>query len=677
MPELNETLADVNKELYRTWRDERVNWDTTAREDIDFANGNHFTEDEVDEMESRNQAAVPMDRIGSAIDNLKASLTSRPPMFQITPREDSDAKIAQIWNSILQYNWELSDGNMQVKNALHDYATTGLGYLYVYIDYDEDLGRGEVKFKHLSPFRVYVPSSSRDRFFDDAEGIIVSTIMTGEQLVSLYPELGNRVNENGEIVEDGIINELSATMEEDYPASQQSNTHNTYTPAEVKDKDILNYKFQVLERFYRTRVPFVRLIDKRQQQVEEIILSEDEFEVWLQEEQNVNALTQGFVDKQTVFQTRIGSIATVDDYVLYDEILSTDVYPVIPLLNQWTETPFPKSDVSRAKPVQRLLNKLWSLALSHAQSSAGLKLIVPIGFALNGIDELESQWANPNAVIEGDTSVGEPHYPQPQPLAAEFYRLIQQCEFYIDFIFGLPEMMQGFSEKAPETARGIERLASLGSQRPKSKLRDIEFALTRLGRVLYNFDKGHYTFKKVFRLIQPNNDLTEVMVNIYDDASNAIADFYRERHLLSRADIRIEPGSTLPNSKWNEFKMYLEAYSAGLVDNVEVIKKNPSLFDKEGILKRMDERQKMSQYIQQLEQQIKSLKGDLQTAQREAVHDRQRVEVEKTKSDLKGIVAQAQADRKISREKLQNEVQLIIERLENQSDSMETSQNKE
>ena len=90
-------------------------------------------------------------------------------------------------------------------------------------------------------------------------------------------------------------------------------------------------------------------------------------------------------------------------------------------------------------------------------------------------------------------------------------------------------MMHGFSDKAPDTVRGTERMIALGSERPKSKLRDIEFSINRIGKVLYNLSKGHYGFKKMFRLSQPNNDLTEVMVYVYDDVSNTIVDIKKER----------------------------------------------------------------------------------------------------------------------------------------------------
>ena len=655
--------ASYNEELYRQWRDSRSDWDTEARKDIDFYLGNHFSQDESDELSQRNQADIPMDRISAAIEKFKAVLTSRPPAFTITPREDSDVQVATLWRTVMGYVWQNSDGDWQMKQAIQDYATTGMGYLYAYIDSESDFGRGDVKFTYVDPFRVYASPSSRDRWFGDSDGIILSTILTGEQAVNLYPELADKQDPlTGEIIP-GLINDISGFTydEEDYPSSQNKNSMVVFTPADVKDKDYYQVKkYQVLERFYKVKVPYYRVIDMQTQ--DEDILSQEEYAKFYQE--NTEAFDIGAFTAIEVLQTRVKVCASMGEVVLYEQILNTDEYPIIPLPNIWTGTPYPKSDVSRARPMQRLLNKLWSLALSHAQASAGLKLLVPLG-SVDDIDQLEKDWANPNAVIEVDSSQGEPHYPAPQPLAGEFYRLIQQSEFYIDFIFGLPEMMHGFAEKAPETMRATERMIALGSERPKSKLRDIEFSINKLGKVLYNLSKGHYTYKKIFRLAQPNNNITEVMANFYTDVSQAILDLKKERHMLDQHDVRIEPGSTMPSSKYAELAVYLEAFQMGIVDRYEVLKKNPELFDKEGIMRRTEEKQLMQQQIQAMDAQIKNLQGDLQTAQRESVSDRKRVEVEKFKSRLSEINSESKADRRVQRGKLENEVKLEVEKLAN------------
>jgi len=652
--------AKENQELHRRWRDARADWETDARNDVDFYHGNHFTNAESQELQSRNQADVPMDRISPAIEKLKSVITAKPPVFTAIPREDSDTKISSAWRTILGYVWQISDGDVHMKDAIHNYAVTGLGYLYVYLDNEADFGRGEVKFTSINPFRVYVPPSSRDRFFTDADSLILSTILTGDQIVNLYPALGAQVDEEtGELIP-GLIEEISSYSEEDYPNAQNKNSMSITTPAEAKDLDNWSSeRYQILERFFKVKVPFYRVVDSRSG--EEMILNDEEFAAFLEE--NPGVFERGLMSFEEVLQTRIGVVATVGEVVLYESVLNTDVYPIIPLPNVWSGTPYPKSDVSRTRPMQRLLNKLWSLAMSHAQASAGLKLLVPLGSAINGLDQLEKDWANPNAVIEIDTSQGEPHYPAPTPLAAEFYRLIEQAEFYIDFVFGLPEMMHGFSEKAPETVRGTERMLMLGAERPKSKLRDIEFGVNILGRVMYSFSKGHYTFQKIFRLIQPNNNINEVSVNLYTDMTETVMDIAKDRNNIGQHDIRIEPGSTLPTSKWAEYGVYFEAYQAGLVDRTEVLKKNPEIFDKESILSRMSEIAQLQQANEQLQQQVKALRGDLQTAQRESVQDKKRVAVEKFKRDLAGVRADAKADKKVQTNKFADTVKFELEKL--------------
>jgi hypothetical protein len=57
------------------------------------------------------------------------------------------------------------------------------------------------------------------------------------------------------------------------------------------------------------------------------------------------------------------------------------------------------------------------------------------------------------------------------------------------------------------------------------------------------------------------------------------------------------------------------------------------------------------------------LEGDLQTAQRESVHDRKRVEVEKFKSRLADIASDAKSDRRVQLNNLQNKVKLEAEKL--------------
>jgi len=604
------------------WRDARSDWDTEARESIDFFLGNHYSQEESDALRAVGQGDFVIDRVYASIEKLKSLLTSRAPKYSAVGREDSDSRMANVWRTLLEYVWDISDGDTQFKQAVHDYATAGMGYFYAYIDPEADFGRGEVKYTYIDPFRVYVDPASRNRYMDDASGVILSTILTEDQLVNLYPQ-----------VEPYLEDIESYYEEEDYPTSNKRNSSVSFTPDTTYNLEFHRInKYRILERFSKVKVPFFRVFNK--QDGSEVILDQAKYTEFIQQEQVILLMEAGLIEIVEVKQTRIKITATAGEILLYETILNTDIYPIVPVPNIWTGTPYPKSDISKIKDSQRLLNKLFSLTLSHAQASAGLKLLVPEG-SVDDLGQLEQDWANPNAVIAYNPEFGAPHFPAPQSLSNEFYNLISRIEHYIDLSLGIPELMQGFNEGAPETVRGTAMLAEMGETRGKSKLRDIEGSLNRLGKSIYNLAKNHYTYEKTFRIVQPNNDITEFTVNMYDNKQQEINAIVNDI-TIGHYDVRIISGSTLPSNRVAEYNMYLEAFKMNLVDDVEVLKKT-EIFDKEGVLKRKGQMAQLQSYVKQLEEQVKKLSGDLQTSERETVNSRKRVETEKFKTKLHEI----------------------------------------
>jgi len=647
------------RETFDRWHNAREDWDVAAREDIDFYLGNHFTSDEADELASRNQSAVPMDRLYSAIEQFKAIITSKPPKFSAVAREDSDNKLANVWKVILEYIWDISDGDEQFKQAVHDYTVTGLGYFYAYIDKEADYGRGEIKFKHLNPFKVYVDPNSRERYFGDASGIMVSNIMSKMQVLDAYPQLGQPTEEGSEKL---LIDQIETVSEEDWPDNSNKRTMDSFTPDVVKDYDYQgsSEKYRLIEYYSKVKVPYYRLLDRRNNQ--EKIIPQEQFQAMQQDKQFLNAIKKGLIDFVEVQQTRIRQTGSLGQIVLYDSVLDTDIYPVVPVPNIWTNTPYPMSDVRKNKDFQRFLNKVVSLITSHAQASSGLKLLIPQG-SVQDIEELERDWANPNATLEYDASFGEPHFPAPQALSSSIMQLPAMIEKYIDLNMGIFEMMQGNAEVAPRTSSATMMLEDFGQRRSKSKLRDVEGSLKRIGKVVYNLAKSHYNFQKTFRISQPNNDINEYTVNkrLYDDKSKELMEIENDVS-VGQFDIRVIGNSTMPSNKWGEWEVYMQAYQSGLIDKVEALKKT-DIFDKEGVLSRTDQIQQLQQALGQAQQQIKKVSGDLQTAHRESIQARKRTEVEKFKAELSKESSSRKADDKLAIGKLKDAVKLESEKL--------------
>ena len=225
MIEQDKRVVEI-RQLWKRWHEARLEWADHAREDIDFYLGNHFSAAEIDELQSRNQSSIPLDRLYGAIEQFKAIITSKPPKFSALPREDSDSDLANVWKAILEYVWNISDGNEIFKQVIHDYSVTGLGYFYAYTDIEADYGRGEVKFTYVDPFRVVVDPNARNKYFDDSTGMMLSTIFTKFQLLDLYPQLSEEV-EDGKL----LIDEVEGYHEDEtFPSAGNNRTVGSFTP---------------------------------------------------------------------------------------------------------------------------------------------------------------------------------------------------------------------------------------------------------------------------------------------------------------------------------------------------------------------------------------------------------------------------------------------------------------
>jgi len=128
----------------------------------------------------------------------------------------------------------------------------------------------------------------------------------------------------------------------------------------------------------------------------------------------------------------------------------------------------------------------------------------------------------------------------------------------------------------------------------------------------------------------------------------------------------------------------MDAYAKGLIDRQEVLKKT-EVFDMEGVMQRTDEISQLQSQLQQAQEQIKKLNGDLQTAHRESIASRKRTEVEKFKGKLKEQEYDSKTQNKVSIDKLSNAVKLETEKLRlateagkkrSQTQGSEKSQNK-
>lgn len=724
-----EPIADETKRLFDLYKRKRDIWESQAREDQEYRLGRQWTEEQTKVMEGRGQAPIVVNRIHPAVETAKAMLTANRPSFKVSPREDSDTKVANVLNNLLTYMYDVSDGRGSIRKAIDDYYVTGLGYLLVYQNPLADDGKGEVMFKDIDPLDVYVDPNSRDPFFDDAENIIISRNFTKEQAKSLYPQYKNAIDaSSGSYDSDSIITGRTDNTGLTFPGDID-------TLAEGDNEYVRGY-----ERFYKVSVNMYRVHEKYTGK--EYRFNEDEFQQYIstevgilngkiiegaekvaqaQEQQsqmkqqmldaNLKALDEDIdkmseelevqymeQEKQLTEQVQLGSIlpdrmelelirlregidkqvkdarenamiqagqasqlpgieikskahligeglietvpiavkqvkqcVVIGDTHIYSRILPSSNYPIVPMVNLHTRTPYPMSDVRMVKGLQDYINKTRSLIIAHATTATNMKVLVPSGSV--DMKEFEEKWAMPGVGIEVDFDMGQPVVASPAPLPNELYNNEQTAKNDIDHQLGLYEMMMGNSQAAPQTYKATISLDEFGQRKIKSKLADVESCLQRVAKVAIQMMQELYQEEKVMRVVNPNNSLTEFAINkkLYDDKTNEVK--IVNDITIGKYDVVYVSGSTLPSNRYAELEFYMDAYGKGIIDKAEVLKKT-EVFDMEGVLERTDTIQQLSAQVEQLSAELKKVNGDMQTLTRENVHLKQKVEVEKFKTDL-------------------------------------------
>ena len=685
--------VQLTRELFHDYKSARELWAQKFQESVEFRAGAQWTNEERDVLESRGQAPIVVNRIHPIVETAKSLLTYNSPQFRSTGREDSDRDTAKVFSDLFQYIWSISSGDEELKRTIDDYYVGGMGVFQVYQDPDADMGKGEVYIKSINPLDVYIDPNSKDTYARDAANILITTYMTEEQSMQIYPEFTDIIEEAA----------MHPDESDDYPVTNLAATEGQLFATD--GTETVHTRRQFIERYSKERHSYYNCYEPFSQQ--EHLLSEDEYkeylltyyvkvktvkgeEIILFEEESVedmftvieeygpmfhyevpdleldpagNPIQQnpirvpgpedensipgsttvlipmtveeligtGTIVSNAIEECRVKLVVSVGDKKLYERLLPTEDYPIIPLMNVHHRNPFPESDVRLYRPLQEYINKIRSLIIAHASTSTNVKLLIPRGSA--DLNQIEQEWSKAGtSVIEFDAELGAPIVAGPVPLPNELYKNEADAKYDLEYGFGIFELMQGSSKSAPSTYRGTLVIDEFGQRRIKSRRDDIEGMLNQVAKVAIPLMQQLYTEEKVIRLIQPNGDEKEQRFNFYKEMENGDVSRFHDIG-VGKYDVVVVSGSTLPTNRMALLNTYMEMYKMGLIDQTEVLKKS-ELIDVDGVLERSGQMKQMMQQMQAMEQELKKVKGDLQTASREEIHAKKRLEVEKFSGDL-------------------------------------------
>jgi len=705
-PEVKESI-----ELFDEYKSSRQIWAQGFQEALEFRAGAQWSHEEKEVLESRGQAPIVVNRIHPIVETAKSLLTYNSPQFRATAKEDSDRHTAKVFSDLFQHMWNISSGDEELKKTIDDYYVGGMGVFQVYQNAAADNGKGEVLLKSINPLDVYIDPNSKDPYARDASHIIVCKHMTDEVAKNTYPSFMDIIENSDPAVmddDDTPATNLAATEGQQFHADDHSKKHTKRKYMERYSRVAHPY-YHVYEPFANEEFIFTELeyegyldnyyfIVRKMTGEEEVVhddegiailiqhmvdyghvfhfkLPEPKFDQMGQQMQQEPEIVPGVEDEEgipgstiqlipmskeeligtgrikvnNILKPCIELVVSVGQSLLYKRVMPTEDYPIIPMMNVHHRNPYPDSDVRLYRPMQEYINKIRSLIIAHASTSTNVKLLIPRGSA--DLRQIESEWSKAGtSVIEFDAELGAPIVAGPVPLPNELYKNEADAKYDLEYGFGIFELMQGSTQSAPSTYRGTLVIDEFGQRRIKSRRDDIENFLNQCAKVAIPLMQQMYTEEKVLRLIQPNGELNEQRINFYAEMPDGAVKRFHDVG-TGRYDITVVSGSTLPTNRMALLQTYQELYQAGLIDQVEVLKKS-ELVDVEGVLDRSGHIKQLEQMVQGLQEELKKVKGDLQTAEREEIHAKKRLEVEKFSGDLDKISNRADASASLMKARL-------------------------
>lgn len=186
--------AKNNRNLYQRANDHhRRRWQVNARKNRDYYNNDQLTEKDRKDLEDAGMPTFIVNRTTPVIEMMRYFATANSPMWQAQGRDASDSDLAHLHNAVSMYCWEQSDGQNLFGQIVQDALVEGCGYFHIDIDMNQDHGKGEVVFRRVSPYDVYVDCTSTDFLFRDASYMVIKKDLPKSQLLSMLPDYQTKI----------------------------------------------------------------------------------------------------------------------------------------------------------------------------------------------------------------------------------------------------------------------------------------------------------------------------------------------------------------------------------------------------------------------------------------------------------------------------------------------------
>lgn len=363
------------------------------KEDFKFAQGNQWTQDDVETLRKAGVKALTINKIKPIIKLVTGLERQSKSDYQAFPEGGEDLVTADIATRLMKNVVKNSSAALKMSEVFKHGVVGGMCFIEPYIDYSFDLINGDLKFKKISGTDVYLDPDFQEYDLSDCKYVIkISKDLSKEDLELLFPDEKRKINDitSGKINFDTLISDGEPHIQGlDYP--HESNT----TEVDVIEQtyDLVDYYYKQLDTKYYVVVADKGIVKDAENKEEAVLLA-------------------GQLNGQVVAKTVpvIYHAQVCGDQILYDDVCWTyprwKSFPLIPYfaelitedLDDWSLKC--QGVVRVIKDLQEEYNKRRTQELRHLNASANSGFDIEDGqLDDENLEKLKKYGSSPGVVV--------------------------------------------------------------------------------------------------------------------------------------------------------------------------------------------------------------------------------------------------------------------------------------
>lgn len=481
----------------------------------------------------------------AAVNSILPILTDNRPQWTVLPRTPEDSEVASILRAVFEWLWEENSCSILLPKTCLNTLVFGNGFWK--LRWNPDLHRGsvagDIEILDVDPTNILFNPETTS--IENAERVTHVEQVPVSKVKRMFPDMASKIKP-GTRDSSFVVNR---------PHQSQAAGSGAAT---IRYEDT---KGSLLHEFPQSAARAIGPDTNESVTVAETWSVDEETGMWR---------------KTTVTQ----------DLLLEDTLTAHETPPFVHFMDHsvgWTV--WATGEIQHVENLQHELNKRRGMILDILRFGALPMLVYD---PASGAD-LENIEARPGLTIPAEGGSQGVSWLVPQMDLSGLFRVSEMDKQDFNDILGNVDVIQGKTPSGVEAGVAIEALQEAANTRIRGKIRNLEFALQRAGKILIHFIQKHYTTHRVFRLVgnqatsHLNPGFSPAQANpsffsintpsgvdpdgnpMFDENSNAIPSD-------SKFDVRVGAGSTLPVSRTALFSKAITLYDRGALPLRELLK---------------------------------------------------------------------------------------------------------